>query len=159
MFVPDDPEIFGHLLLTTDLRHIPHLDNASASDLRMLAPGVVAGAELIRRIDQVTRVYVIVLGEDCSVHLHYHLFPRYDLADSNALLQWGRKWSLRIPEPWGSFYSRPTAGFEHRKGRCYLGEIERSYNYVKETFAGGKKPSPEIARAIATRLEKIKPRP
>ena len=70
-----------------------------------------------------------MLGETETVHILYHVFPRYGFVSEFEIDKWAEKNRLKKgSSDWQRFYSRPTAGFQSFSGFNYLGEIEKSYN-------------------------------
>ena len=103
-FVPQDPEIFGHVIVTyrtdTDSKY-PHIQNISCDNekrikiLNILDVGVKTIVDGLKNIKNVEMVYFAMLGETIKTHMHYHLFPRYGFVnDSELLLK--LKFPLRI---------------------------------------------------------------
>jgi diadenosine tetraphosphate (Ap4A) HIT family hydrolase len=97
-----------------------------------------------------------MLGENPSVHIHFHLFPRYGFCNSYERGKWAEEYELLEGEfEWRCFYANPTMNFEYSTGFSYMGEIERRYNDMRDKI--GKDPSRELIREMTTKLkEKIK---
>ncbi len=156
-FVPLDPEIFGHVIVTVEkpcIREIVSDDKEIAEVLQRMSKGIKLMADALYRIENVQRIYIAMLGETETVHIHYHLFPRYDFVSEFEIDKWAERNRLKKGSiEWQRFYSRPTAGFQSVSGFQYLGEIEKSYNEAAKRI--GEKPSNEVLEEMAGRLKKL----
>jgi len=157
-FVPDNPEIFGHIIVTVEQPCIREIISESEEvineALKRMSEGIKVMSDLIKKIDNVQRIYVAMLGETDSVHMHYHIIPRYGFIDEIEINKWAEKnrFDRGIIE-WQRFYSHPTLGFQSLDGFQYLGEIERSYNQAKRVI--GEKPSSELIKEIVNRIKNL----
>ena len=154
-FVPKDASIFGHVLVTVEnpcIREITTNNSQTVCTLEIMATGIKVISDIIKKIDNVQRVYVALLGES-PLHMHYHLLPRYSFIREDEFLYWSNKYRLKKGSVnWQKFYSRPTDGFLHKDGFQYLGEIERTYNEVKKIYG---MPSDELMGEMAGMLSKM----
>jgi diadenosine tetraphosphate (Ap4A) HIT family hydrolase len=153
--VPNEPEIFGHLILATDREHIQNIEDADTAILNGLQEGVLQTARLLRRLKNVKRAYIAVLGESRQVHFHYHFFPRYEFKNRGERAAWSTTYAPGVSEPWKSFYSNPTANFMHKEGFQYLGEVERTYGDAKKRNKNNP-PDFLVVRELARRLQEIR---
>lgn len=154
-FVPLEPEIFGHVIVTVEkpcIREIITDTNEIVPVLQRMSKGVEFMAKVLSCIENVQRVYIAMLGESEDVHMHYHLFPRYNFVGEFEINTWAERNRLKEGSiEWQRFYSRPTAGFQLSSGFQYLGEIEKSYNEATKRI--GNKPSNEVLEEIKRRLK------
>lgn len=151
-FIPKDPEIFGHTILTPK-DHIPSILEVHSKDKEVfqeLSDALLVCSQKLANVDNVEKIYVVMAGEDPTVHIHYHLFPRFDFLNEDELNLWARNNRISTGElSWRKFYARPTAGYKYFEGFQYVGEIERAYHEYRETRAGNKGPSPTLQKAMA----------
>ena len=142
-FVPRDPEIFGHVILTTDKGGcIQDLYKVDESILTAEIVGVRQTMEKLWKMRNVGRVYVVVAGESEEVHHHFHLLPRYEFKNTEEREKWAEEYCLDAEDPkWVEFFKWPTLNFEHKEGFQYLGEIERKYNQCKNNEYYPNRPS------------------
>ena len=152
-FVPLDPEIFGHVIVTVEspcIREICEEDGAVVDVLRANSSTLWKVAMAIRRIPNVERVYVATLGED-NLHIHHHLLPRYFFCTNDEIERWenGNRFQS-LDNCWDRFYSKPTEGFHDYRGFRYLGEIERTYELAKKRIMRG--PNRTLVSDMARRL-------
>ena len=156
-FVPQDAEIFGHVIVTVEkpcLREIISNDKEITEVLRRMSKGIKLMADVLSQIENVQRIYIAMLGESEKVHMHYHLFPRYNFVSDFEIDKWAKTHQLKKGSiGWRSFYSRPTAGFHSFDGFQYLGEIERSYNEAFRRIRA--KPSDEVLEEMAERIKEL----
>ena len=139
-FVPRDPEIFGHVLVTVDKPHVQNIEDTNPHEMEFMndiSKGIVNVSIGLKRIENVEKVYVLMLGESSDVHMHYHLIPRYKFGSMKDRIAWATEYELiEGKDEWRSFYSRPTMGFTSNEGFRYLGEVERLYNeFVIKSFS------------------------
>ena len=158
-FVPDKPEIFGHVIVTVEnpcIREIITDNSEIVPVLQQMSEGIEFMAKVLSRIKNVQRVYIAMLGESEDVHMHYHLFPRYGfVGDECAINSWAKENRLKKgSNEWQEFYSRPTTGFQSRDGFQYLGEIEKTFNEAARRI--GKNPSDELLKEIAEKIKNLK---
>jgi len=140
-FIPLDPEIFGHCIVTTKHHYedITEIDGKEALD--KMSMGVKVMADKIKSLDdnRIKKVYFAVLGETERTHMHYHLFPRYE----------GKEELIQLTSEdikWRNFYNNSTKDFEFSTGFQYLGEIEKNYENMKESIGRG--PSLELLKEM-----------
>jgi hypothetical protein len=164
---PLDPHIFGHVLVTYSNggKNCIHdmwkkVDggweaNRKIREIReSMLEGVRFMSDKMMHIDNVERIYFAMLGEDLSVHMHYHLFPRYGFLSSNELEKWSEKYKLSGGEfEWRRFYATPTMNFEYSTGFCYLCEIARKYDDMKKRI--GNNPPKELLNEMTEKLKEI----
>lgn len=153
-FVPRDPEIFGHVILTTDKGGCIHdLHEVNENILQGEIVGIRQIMAKLRRIDNVGRVYVVVAGETPEVHHHFHLFPRYKFESFEQRERFAQKYELEAEDPkWVEFYNWPALEFEHKDGFQYLGEIERKYNECKNNEYYPNRPSENLRLEMVEEL-------
>jgi len=168
-FIPQDPEIFGHCILTykksEHLSHIQHVgcNNINRMDiLEILNKGIVTIVDGLKKIKNVEMVYFAMLGETIPTHMHYHLFPRYNIyGDENKLNKWANESNNTLLSgsknesdiQWINFFAKPTCGFSSFKGFQYLGEIEASQERTLKCI--GNKPSKKLIKNIAENIKII----
>lgn len=156
-FVPQEPEIFGHVIVTVEkpcIREIISNDKEITKVLQRMSIGIKSMADVLSRIENVQRIYIAMLGESEKVHMHYHLFPRYDFVSEFEIDKWAKRNRLKKgPIEWQRFYSRPTAGFQSFSGFQYLGEIEKSFNEAARRIS--EKPSDELLEEMAATIKTL----
>jgi len=144
-FIPQDPEIYGHCIVTTKNPedHCEDiLDIKGQIVLNNLVEGVKIVAKMIKGIDpkRIEKVYLAMLGETPKTHMHYHLFPRYRFEHDSEIYKWAEEHKFTNGcYGWRKFYETPTLGFKSFTGFQYLGEIEKLYDETKRRI--GDKPS------------------
>ena len=162
--VPNDPHIFGHILLTIDRNtndekyHVR--DFWKIGDKEVLKEeiyGVVESMVALKRIPCVERIYLVVAGESETLHHHYHLIPRYKVKCNWASKDYG-DWTKQcrlenIGLGWGRFYDMPKS-FCHSSGFQYLGELERTYNHFKECVTEKSGPGLSLLREMAEKIRR-----
>lgn len=156
-FVPLGPEIFGHLIVTIPgppcIRDIVMMESAHSKQWRNLNEGVRVCAEKLSKILNVDRVYTAFLGESAEVHVHCHLVPRYGFLNQGEIEAWSKLYGVSEGDTeWRRFYSNPTSGFSSLQGFRYLGEVERTFNEIKECLGH---PSFDILSQIAEKIKGI----
>jgi len=164
-FIPQDPEIFGHCIVTyKKSEKLPHIQNIGCNNikrmeiLKILNEGIVTIVDGLKKIKNVEMVYFAMLGETIPTHMHYHLFPRYNiLDDEDKLNKWADNNTLLSKDDgsnedfqWIKFFAKPTKGFKSFTGFQYLGEIEASQQYVKNSI--GRKPSKNLVEDMAKKI-------
>ena len=156
-FVPRDPEIFGHVILTTDKgRCIHDLCEVDESILKAEIMGVRQMMEKLWQTKKVGRVYVVVAGESEEVHHHFHLLPRYEFESFKEREKWAKEYELDAEDPkWVEFFKWPTLNFEHKEGFQYLGEIERKYNQCKNKEYYPNRPSEGLILEMVGKVRAI----
>jgi diadenosine tetraphosphate (Ap4A) HIT family hydrolase len=152
--VPNDPEVFGHLIVTIPgppcIRNIVAMEGKYSAEWKNLNEGVRACARKLAEISNVDRVYTTFLGESAKVHVHCHLVPRYGFLNQGDLDRWSARYGVsKGGIEWRRFYSNPTSGFCHLQGFRYLGEAERTYNETKELYGA---PPSETLHEIAKKI-------
>ncbi|MCJ7572534.1 MAG: hypothetical protein MUO82_11790 [Candidatus Thermoplasmatota archaeon] len=168
-FIPDRPEIFGHTIVTyrayikpNNFSHIQNIkcdnNNERNNIMEILNDGVITLVDALKKIKNVDLVYFAMLGETKETHMHYHLFPRYNIyGDKVKLNKWANKsdnTSLSNGDiQWINFFAKPTCGFTSFKGFQYFGEIEESQNKAEKCI--GKKPSKELLKEITKNIKTI----
>jgi diadenosine tetraphosphate (Ap4A) HIT family hydrolase len=164
-FVPKTPEIFGHIITTYSDKGVHCIRNiwedygefAAIREknykniLNSMMEGVRIMSNKMLNIDNVKRYYIAMLGEDSSVHIHFHLFPRYEFLNNDEIAKWAKNNGLG-EEGWKLFYSYPTKNFKFFRGFNYLGEIERKYNDWKWYQMENKDPKPELLKEMKDKL-------
>lgn len=152
-FIPDEPEIFGHIIVTylnpdkheNCIRDITSAEEGDQKILNSLIEGVRIISNKMTNIDNVDRVYVVLAGEDRRSHIHFHLFPRYGFLNNNEIVKWAEKCGISEGEiDWRRFYANPTKDFKFRHDFSYLGEIQQKYDDWKTNKMNGKPPSNEL---------------
>lgn len=168
-FVPPDPEIFGHIIVTylNCDRHKKCIRDISSveEENQYILDSIITGVRIIsnkrkNHIDNVDRVYVVMAGEDSSAHLHFHLFPKYGFLNDNDLnnkiAKWVEKYGLSKGEiDWRRFYANPTKNFKFRHDFSYLGEIHQKYDDWKRNKMNDKPPSKDLLIEMKDKLEEI----
>lgn len=158
VFVPQEPQIFGHIILTLNNPHVEDITSGEKQIqevLSKLSGGISYIADLLGKIDNVKKVYLAMLGETPNIHMHYHMFPRYEFANEEEREYWSKRNTLQVGEiEWRKFYSKPTKGFNSLKGFQYLGDIEKFYNRSKESI--GVKPSSQFLTKMTSRINEYK---
>ena len=153
-FVPDEPEIFGHIIVTVKQPHIREIiseDDKTLETLQCMTKGVKYIADILRKIKNVQRVYFAMLGETEDVHMHYHVFPRYGFVRDYEIDDWAKEYHLSKGFiAWQRFYSQPTVGFTSLDGFQYLGEIEKAYTIKKREI--GSKPSNSLVEEMVEKI-------
>lgn len=157
-FIPDEPEIFGHIIVTVPSPHVQNIENVAPTNYAMIhdmAEGVTLASSHLKKIgEEVKRVYVLMLGESPIVHMHFHLIPRYEFKSNEELSTWSKRINLsRGDTRWNEFYNEPTLNFSISKGFRYTGEVERTYNESKAMI--GRKPDYELIIEMANQIKKL----
>jgi len=154
-FVPDEPEIFGHIIVTVEtpcIREVACSDKRIPDVLKIMSSGIKFIADLLTEVKDVQRVYIAMLGETDSVHMHCHIIPRYGFVNDSEIAEWAKENRLtKGLLDWQRFYSNPTANFKISDGFRYLGEVENSYNIAKKRI--GTKPSIELVKQMAGKIK------
>lgn len=159
VFIPKDPQIFGHLLLTRIgppcLGKLENPEKELHEKINILSEGTMTVAkDFIKRDTKIDKVYIVVMGESESFHFHYHLIPRYGFLNDNEIDKWTEKYGIEKGSiEWRQFYARPTLGFRHFHGYRYLGEMERTFNEAKDRFKGN--PPDEILLEMKKNVEEL----
>ena len=164
-FVPMDPRIFGHIILTVDRNEEGvkyHKQDIWDVKSEVLGEEIVAARDCMRglgKIPWVERIYLVVAGESKCVHHHYHLMPRYkrhrDWNDED-IRQWKEKCRLERGDPmWRCFYNNMPRKMHNWHGFQYLGELEHRYNDFRTRSAFGEGPGLDILEDMADRVETI----
>nr|MDO8080343.1 HIT domain-containing protein [Candidatus Freyarchaeota archaeon] len=156
-FVPQEPEIFGHIILTTDKGSCTHdMQDVDEKILQAEILGIRQMMRKLHKIDNVGRVYVVVAGESLGVHHHFHLLPRYEFKSSEDRKKWAQSNEIKAEDPkWVEFYRWSTSDFSHKEGFQYLGEIERKYNEYKNNEYYPNIPSDDLRLAMVDKLKAI----
>ena len=172
-FVPKDPEIFGHIILTT-INFQPNCSRGEDSNIpkcpqeiseiygnneeifMKMTKGLIECSNKLKKIKPIEKVYILVAGETDGYHIHYHLIPRYEFRSYDERKQLAKKINLTIDDPkWVEFYNWPTKDFKYRQDFRYLGEVEQKYNDCKNNEYYPIEPSKEIIEKIVTRINEL----
>lgn len=165
-FVPEEPLVFGHILLTVGKRPTDRegvceekYRNLWSTPKDILQNEIVGVRECMNglvNIPFVKRVYVVVAGEERSVHHHFHLIPRYEFRSGEERDMWGKEHTLDADDPkWIEFYKSPTMDCKHSEGFQYIGELERVYNECKDNEYYPKTPSKDLLKEMARKIKGI----
>ena len=162
-FVPEDPRIFGHIILTVDPeekgeKHCVH-DIWNVED-EVLSGEIIAARDCMRGLKEipfVERVYLVVAGESERVHHHYHLIPRYKRHldwKKEDVPRWKKKCELKEGDSiWRSFYNDMPRKMHNWRGFQYLGELEHEYNDFRTHSAFEEGPGLDILEDMAGKVE------
>lgn len=165
-FVPEEPLIFGHILLTaskqptdgeeTCREKYRNLWSVPEEILQKEIVGVRECMNGLLNIPFVERVYLVVAGEERSVHHHFHLVPRYEFRSDEERETWDEDHTLDADDTkWIEFYKSPTIDFKHTEGFQYIGELERVYNECKDNEYYPRTPSRDLLKGMARKIEEI----
>lgn len=169
-FVPREPEIFGHIIVTylnyggdkKCIRDISSVEEENHYILDSIITGVRIISNKLKNNDNLfaDRVYVVMAGEDSSAHLHFHLFPKYGFLNdndfNNKIAKWAEKYGLSKGEiGWRRFYANPTKNFKFRYDFSYLGEIQQKYDNWKWYQMNDDSSSKDLLIEMKDKLEEI----
>ncbi len=168
-FVPGDPLIFGHILLTVDRKgnnNVPcEREGPDCIHDMWEVPECILEREIVGvrkcmngllEIDNVKRIYLVVAGETDEVHHHFHLLPRYGFKSFEEREKWYEELKLKAGDPkWRNFYRWPTLGMAHKEGFQYLGELERAYGTCKDNDYYPDQPSDVLLEEMARKIKAI----
>jgi len=155
-FIPKDPEIYGHCIVTTKKHYEDILSSDGKEALDIMSEGLKIVADKIKKIDEkrIHKVYFAMVGETKKTHMHYHLFPRYRFEHDSEIYEWAEEHKFdKGSYGWQKFYEVPTLGFKSFTGFQYLGEIEKSYDETKRRI--GKKPSSDLVKVMVKKIRDL----